>query len=65
MTMTKKHFIAIAAILNGELRDFGFSESQSGAIHSIAHELADYFQTINPNFDKERFITACLKPDEG
>jgi hypothetical protein len=46
--MTKKHFTAIAKILN--------TTTQRA---NIARSLADYFETENPNFDRERFLTAC------
>lgn len=50
--MTKKHFILIAGVLyrlkcNGE------------EIGQTAEMLAEEFKKINPNFDKERFLTAC------
>jgi hypothetical protein len=46
--MTKKHFEAIAAIIK-----------HTGPEFVVAEELAAYFETINPNFDKQRFLTAC------
>ncbi len=48
--MTKKHFIAIAKIVH--------THRNRGA-DTIASALADYFATINPNFDRQRFIDAC------
>ena len=45
--LTKKHFIKIAKIVKN-----------SCDIKAI-DKLAEYFETENPNFDKEKFIKAC------
>jgi len=47
--MTKKHFEIIAKILR---------EHDDKA--SIVNALAFEFAKINPNFDAERFVKACL-----
>lgn len=55
--MTRKHFEAIASILRdhtpvqGEAADITHADTVT--------DLADYFATENPNFDRERFIKAC------
>ena len=46
---TKQHYQAIAAIL----RDANSDKRQ------IAENLADYFSSDNPHFDKMRFLSAC------
>ena len=46
--MTKQHFTAIAAILKA-----------NNAERTLAYELANYFATTNPNFNRERFLEAC------
>ena len=48
-SMSKKHFIAIAAIIANS-----YSNKEE-----ISRELAVYFKDINPNFDRERFLEAC------
>lgn len=64
MAMTKKHYEAIAgAILaeRNEWRDQNL-EVQFGAISAInevSEKLADYFYADNPNFDPDRFLSAC------
>jgi hypothetical protein len=49
--MTRKHFEAMAAITakisNDQTRSF------------VAHAQADYFATVNPLFDRQKFLTAC------
>ncbi len=54
--MTKKHYQAIAVILlhHKKCIDSGFEPKQT-----IAHDLADYFTTDNPRFDRSRFLEAC------
>ena len=44
--MTKKHFIAIAEIL-----------AHHSLPQSVVSSFADYFETINPSFDRDRFFT--------
>ena len=61
--MTKKHFEAIAAILvQAELTEGWHTEAKHGGktvTVYIAYHLADYFATINPNFDYKRFLQAA------
>lgn len=54
--MTKKHYEAIANIIvsqydNANINDYGR--------YRIACELADYFASDNPRFDRARFLEAC------
>jgi len=53
--MTKKHYEAIAAIINAAYT----AESDIGIIKDIAYPLADYFATDNKNFNRTRFLAAC------
>lgn len=46
--MTRKHFIAIAAILK-----------EHGASHYVVMAFCEYFESENPNFDREKFVEAC------
>lgn len=57
--MTKKHFIAIAAIIKQAQH-----LSNVGKI-DVAVDLADYFATINPLFDHDRFIKAATVGDKA
>lgn len=54
--MTRKHFEAIAAILNADY------VSSTGAaqvkVKVLTYSLADYFQSINANFNREQFYKA-------
>jgi len=51
--MTKKHYEAIAIIIQ-PLTTWNEKDAQY-----IANELADYFQTDNPKFNRTRFLEAC------
>jgi hypothetical protein len=68
--MTRKHFEAIAKIIRDAAAVPAFQyphqreyfDGQVAAVEFITEDLADYFATVNPNFDRERFIRAC-QPD--
>ena len=54
MTLTKKHFIAVAEILK-----------ESNADDQLIQKFVDYFRTENPLFDVSRFITASKQDVSG
>lgn len=59
--MTKKHYEAIAAILekyrHAPLYESDYTDYRTA--EHIANDLADYFETDNKNFDRNRFLQAC------
>ena len=60
--MTKKHFIAIAAIMADNEYPEGSTEYSIGrrdCWSDIALGLADLCATFNPLFDRDRFLQAC------
>ena len=60
--VTKKDFKAIAEIIKdvqSEYNDPNAKTQAQYAIQYIAADLADYFTTQNPLFDRDRFLTAC------
>jgi hypothetical protein len=61
--MTKKHFESIAAILarHKTWAPLGRSAKpvRGAIVGSLARDLADYFATENPRFDRYRFLRAC------
>lgn len=60
--MTRKHFIAIANIVRDLIIDApaaGFDEGHTAGVEELARNMADYFVTENPNFDRARFLKAC------
>lgn len=62
MTLTKKHFKAIAEIINKNIAYEDTSEKAKDYIYSeIINELSEYFKTENPLFDEDKFKGACLK----
>lgn len=58
MSMTRKHFTEIASILSGTFASA--TPECKGPIWGMTLSLADYFQSVNPNFDRSRFYTAVL-----
>lgn len=54
--MTRKHFIAIAADFKAVLN---VNPELTDAIRELASSQADLFKSINPNFDRARFMEAC------
>jgi len=56
MTLSKKHFIAIADLIKkwDVIRSNGL----------FVAELMYYFESQNPNFDNQKFKDACLKDDQ-
>ena len=57
--LTKIHFKAIAKIIKDRHRDTNDTAVKYG-IEFITDDLADYFMTLNPKFDKELFLEACF-----
>lgn len=57
-TMSKKHFVVIAALIKSRL-ERETSEETKGGIRLVALDLANQFVSENPRFDKARFLTAC------
>lgn len=56
--MTKKHYISIAKIISERLNNVKNLDAQLEAAN-IASRLATYLQAENPNFNRERFLSAC------
>ena len=57
MSLTKKHFIAIARIIAKHYEDLENSPFLQD--NSLPDRLADYFTIENANFDRARFLKAC------
>lgn len=58
MSLTKKHFIKVAEILNRSLKN---AENQELAIlYDIQDEFIEWFKSENSDFDEERFKQAVL-----
>ena len=64
--LTKKHFKAIAEIVS-ESQDLVCADDLAHLStglwrikpHDFCNKLADYFAADNPQFDRERFLSAC------
>lgn len=58
--MSRKHFEKIAETLRIRLQVESLGgESARQAISCIIRALADDFASFNPNFDRNRFLSAC------
>jgi len=61
--MTKKHFKAIAEILRvhrlNAQNDYDYDHTVQNTVNEIAGDLADYFKSQNPRFDRTRFLQAA------
>jgi len=57
--MTRKHYKAIAEILNRGFRPINRKSKHLGQINlDITTDLAIFFKLDNPNFKKEKFLNA-------
>jgi hypothetical protein len=56
MSMTKKHFNAIAEIVKTAIEN---NPGAKGTISAMGYKLATLCENDNPNFDLGRFLTAC------
>ncbi|MCK5614899.1 hypothetical protein KAR91_74240 [Candidatus Pacearchaeota archaeon] len=62
--LTKKDIKAIAEIIKNKLNvdecgNFDFDAGWGKALHKTAIQLANYFATQNPRFDRQKFLDAC------
>lgn len=57
--MSKKHYIAIAAILKDSANRNRMVPAAINSTTDIARQLADYFASENERFTRERFLAAC------
>lgn len=59
---TKQHYKAIAEIIKGNKpahTENSFCMGRKTALEFIADDLAAYFASDNPLFDREKFLAAC------
>ena len=66
MSMTRKHFNAIAADFAAAAAKIRTSSIDAystgyalGGLREVADNLCDTFGSVNPNFDRNRFLKAC------
>lgn len=57
MAMSKRHFEALARIVRDS--DATYAGKNGSASYTLACKLADFCETENPAFDRERFMKAC------
>lgn len=59
--MTRKHFEAMARIINDNRLAAVNANSLDGVnyVYATALDMVGYFASQNPLFDRQRFLTAC------
>lgn len=58
--MTRKDYSAVANIIKKEMdRCDGCDDGIVLALNRIVDEMCSVFKADNPNFDKDRFLSAC------
>jgi hypothetical protein len=61
MAMSKKHYTAIADVLNKWHAHYGPDNHETEVIDLIGTDLSEVFAADNPNFDRERFMAAVTQ----
>ena len=61
MSMSKRHFEAIARLIRSEHEDAQSVEATL-VIERLAQRMANVLGGDNPRFDRERFLDACYGP---
>ncbi len=62
MTLSRKHYWAIAEILRNARYALECDPAATDAIYEIERGLSQYFKADNPAFDVGRFLTAAMPP---
>lgn len=60
--LARKHYIAIAKIIKGEHLQQALNvnpQRTHDALKAVTSDLADYFESDNPQFDRGKFEYAC------
>jgi hypothetical protein len=57
--MSKKHYEALAAVIEETKEDCAGAPFAQSALKMTAERIADYLATDNPRFDRARFLRAC------
>jgi hypothetical protein len=60
--MTKKDYVAIAAVMNciyDATVDTDYARGTRNTRDTLSRQLADLMARDNPKFDRARFLTAC------
>ena len=58
--MSRKDYIKVAELVKTELKAIGNDSNCFGVLFSIVCGMADIFEDDNPNFDRLKFIDACI-----
>jgi hypothetical protein len=56
---TRRHYVAVAYIINRRYRCFEADSSAAHAVDWMADDFCDLFASDNPRFKRGRFLIAC------
>jgi hypothetical protein len=59
MSLTRKHFKAMAEAINAEAKSLDIGSEEYLMVRRIAFDLATISKSENPNFDRAKFLQAC------
>jgi hypothetical protein len=59
MSLTRKHFQAMAEAINAEAKSLDIGSEEYLVVRRIAFDLATMSKADNPNFDRAKFMKAC------
>jgi len=62
MSMTKKHFQAVATIIRGLVEDLDDGPCDGDKLDTlvdVARKMSEFFREENPGFDAVKFLNAC------
>jgi hypothetical protein len=60
--MTKKHYEAIAKIINDLFYDQLAGSRERNILAALTEDLVQYFKADNPRFKADKFLLKALKP---
>ena len=63
MSITKKHFKAVAEIINNHVFNYSVEDDVflNDNKRKLVNSFIEYFKTQNKNFDSFKFYNACMK----
>lgn len=64
MIRTRRHVIKEASKSDMDIIDENITDAHTLELDCIVYELANIFESENPQFNREKFVAACQLPKE-